>query len=530
MPITNLVSTFDFSTFADKAAGAAGSTIATGTNSVPLIDINGSTWSIVSGVLVGTPSTPFSTNWSRDWATIPSNKIAANQSVYATVTGAKLADVANGSGNKTALGLMLRNSGNSAYILGFSGASQGVTAIYRIVGTTATLVTNGAALTGVNTAHTYELRATANGSAISLSIYDVTAATTVYNVSGTDANLTTGTCGANGWLGSASTSDNTNFTKLVFYDDNVVTTPLTAGTASLTSRSPLKANVNTTAPTNGTGTGYTYQWQVSTDGTTYNNVAGATNASLAYTASSDGIYYLRCNYSDSGAGSATSNVLTLTIAAAYFGLLFVGDSITYGDATGNGTSQLNPTVPDTVASTLGSLFGYRMIDYSNQGHNGAKASDWQPGSGYYNTAIAAGNAFSANLTKRYAVVMFGANEMGASVSKATYKANLLSLINGLISNGYTVILNAPLWSNKTGYQNLSLISQYRDACNELVNGTTILQGDTNGYNYFLNHSSELVDLLHPNQTGAANYGVLIANAIWRSTLSTQAKTRRSLKL
>jgi lysophospholipase L1-like esterase len=51
---------------------------------------------------------------------------------------------------------------------------------------------------------------------------------------------------------------------------------------------------------------------------------------------------------------------------------------------------------------------------------------------------------------------------------------------------------------------------------EVVNGTTILQGDRMAYDYFGTRTSELSDGVHPSATGAQNLGMMWANAIDRA--------------
>lgn len=197
---------------------------------------------------------------------------------------------------------------------------------------------------------------------------------------------------------------------------------------------------------------------------------------------------------------------------------FIGDSIT-ADTPSGGISGGN-TPPQGTALTLSR--GALTVGSNNQGHGGARTSDWLIGSGtgYLTTAMAAFAAAGVRLVH----VMLGTNDCSVAnaVSAATYGANLAAMCASLVGNGYTVLLSYPPYiipgSQSGAFDATSdtRLAAYQAQINNLVNGQTILQGDTRSYLYFLAHQSELgspSDGVHPNVTGCLSLETLWAAAL-----------------
>lgn len=97
---------------------------------------------------------------------------------------------------------------------------------------------------------------------------------------------------------------------------------LTVNTAPAATAQPQAATLcvggNNTFSITATGTGLTYQWQLSTDGgANYNNIAGATNSSYTVSGATAGMnnYRYRCIVSGTCAPALTSNAVILTVVS-----------------------------------------------------------------------------------------------------------------------------------------------------------------------------------------------------------------------
>ena len=303
--------------------------------------------------------------------------------------------------------------------------------------------------------------------------------------------------------------------------------PISPGTASIVSRTLTPSgNITVTSSTGGTPP-YTYQWQTSLDNISFTSITGAVTQSYTYSPGANAIYYLRCICGDSVSASVNSNAFSVVLSSDQIFLGFIGDSITAG------TISPSPPSPTTTNATISTLNSVRITAFSNQGVSGSTTATWTPGQSYYVSALSAFNSASSGIAARYVLIMLGANDCKtiALASKAAYKANILATCNDLINNGYKVILNYPIWCGDTVNRDPSLLSQYASALNELVNGRTILQGDTYGYQYFFQNQGQMnLDTVNPSQVGENNLGSLWAYGIWRAIYSTPYKARHTNKV
>ncbi len=220
-----------------------------------------------------------------------------------------------------------------------------------------------------------------------------------------------------------------------------------------------------------------------------------------------------CEATDSAAQVVTSNIIYGNLWAAPIILGAVGDSILFGYNLSAG--QDPPTI--TVAR-LGRLTKQRRVTLgSNSAVSATTTGDWATDSGGILTT--AESAFvSASVT--VVEIMLGTNDARSGVTAATLASNLTTLITHLLGHVGTLLrvwLHYPPWSPDTiatSLANAKLLSDYKAQIDSLVNGTTIRQGDKLAQEFFAAHVSEFqVDGVHPNATGAADLGLLHANAM-----------------
>lgn len=291
----------------------------------------------------------------------------------------------------------------------------------------------------------------------------------------------------------------------------------TAGTASLSSATDSALNLTCTAASGGTSP-YTYQWHRST---TANFTPGAGNVlsgatSLTYsdtTAAANTTYYYRLRVTDNASATADSKHIAGTLKAAAISIGFVGDSITAGYLLSAGQDP-----PTQVGLLLAKTRTNKSVTISNRGIPAAKTADWLSGGA---NLIAAKVAF-ASAVCTHIHIMLGANDAGAAtlVSAATYGSNLSNICTDLTGAGYKVILSYPTYicdganSGASSAASVALAQSYQAQIDALINGTTILRGDTLAWPYFQDAQSEyLVDQVHPSATGAVSLATMWARAI-----------------
>ncbi|GHV20924.1 hypothetical protein FACS189428_0600 [Clostridia bacterium] len=119
-------------------------------------------------------------------------------------------------------------------------------------------------------------------------------------------------------------------------------------------------------------------------------------------------------------------------------------------------------------------------------------------------------------------IMLGTNDakISENISIDDYKANIETMITSLKNAGIKkIILNEPPYLDITrfssNFDNSSLIKLmgYSVVLGELADGETVIIGDTQTYEYFENHLSELGDGAHPNSLGHQHLGEFRAEAI-----------------
>lgn len=291
----------------------------------------------------------------------------------------------------------------------------------------------------------------------------------------------------------------------------------TSGTASLLSASATTVTVTCGAASGGTPA-YSYQWHRSTTanftpgaGTV---LAGATTLTYADTTAAAGTtYFYKCRVTDNAAQTADSDQIAGTLLAAPISVGFIGDSISYGYGLSAGE---DPCAQAGIL--LAKTRTNKTVTVTNRAINGTKTADWSSGGA---NLIAAKAAF-ASAGATHVHIMLGANDAAAAnlVSAATYLANLSGICSNLTGAGYKVVLSYPTYipaganSNATTAASVALAQSYQAQIDSLINGSTILRGDTLAWQYFQDALSEYqADQTHPTVAGAKSLAAMWARAI-----------------
>ncbi|MDR3125686.1 MAG: GDSL-type esterase/lipase family protein [Candidatus Nomurabacteria bacterium] len=189
-------------------------------------------------------------------------------------------------------------------------------------------------------------------------------------------------------------------------------------------------------------------------------------------------------------------------------LLFVGDSITYGQTNCNyGSSYCRRAASNAVDVEM-SILNREAVNYIeiNMGNSGATASSYLYG---------INEAYLQKLRKyriEIAQIMLGTNDATRGFSVAAYLKNLTGIINELQTAGVkTIIINRPIYNAVSAWQ----LSNYFEGLTGLANNQTIFIGDTAGYDWFRQNSWHLDgggSGFHPDTEGYRVLGELWAAA------------------
>lgn len=217
---------------------------------------------------------------------------------------------------------------------------------------------------------------------------------------------------------------------------------------------------------------------------------------------------------DSGAASDT---VTVTVnpsgpVLTNVSLGFIGDSIW---ALSNGYGSRS--IPQIIGTLLEKTGAIRDVSVTNRAVSGSGAPDWIPSGPYYDSAI---GAFATNNVTHIAY-MLGANDSIGPNDTAfqQFWTNCITpTVNDLVSRGYVILLCYPIWrgDHPSCEARLEFMQTVIDS---LVNGSTILHGDTLGYAWFRAHPEEMDNpLIHCNEIGSESHAAMVAHAIWKRVL------------
>lgn len=285
---------------------------------------------------------------------------------------------------------------------------------------------------------------------------------------------------------------------------------LTLGAVTTTTVAPTSITLACTA-SGGTGT-LTYQWYRSTTADLTpgagNLLAGQTALALADTGlTPNTLYFYKLRVTDSLAVTATTGqyAVSTTADTTALKLGFIGDSISIYTPTEASTTGGTVNPPVVLASSLSIIAGVREVTVVNRAVAGQTSAQWLPGTAQYIAAKAAFIAAGVDTV----FIMVGANDGKNTVATPapTYLANVSATANDLVSSGIRVILNWPTYTVPGSFADdfsaasTARIQGYAAQLYSLINGVTILKGDTLAYSYFATHQNELVDGVHPKVTG-----------------------------
>jgi lysophospholipase L1-like esterase len=306
---------------------------------------------------------------------------------------------------------------------------------------------------------------------------------------------------------------------------------LTAGTASFTSATTSTITLACTAASGGGGS-YTYAWQRSTDAATWASIPGATGLTVTDAPAAQSLpYAYRLRIYD-GTNTIYSNVVWGALAAPSFTIGWIGDSI-WGVLNGGVTTGSNlatQLVPTIAQANLEAIHGPRTVTIANAAISGSHTADWLPaatnGATFgsllaYNTASCYANALACfaasglttNAANQYIMIMLGANDAAEQISQAAYQSNLSAICSALLAAypNTKIILNYP-GVTFPGFD--QYLPPYWYAINALVNGTTILLGDSEFPAFCADNRAQFTESqVHPNLYGSASLGQLYAQAV-----------------
>ena len=222
----------------------------------------------------------------------------------------------------------------------------------------------GVAPTGGNTPYTYQWQNSTDGTTFA-DISGATglnyspaalSATTYYQLVQTSAS----SCGV----------ETTNMVTITVYPDFVVGL-ISADQTICYNTAP--AELTGVAPPGG-NTPYTYQWQNSTDGTTFADISGATSLNYTPAALSATTYYQLVQTSASGCGYATTNMVTITVYPDFVvGSISADQTICFNTApaeltgvapTGGNTPYIYQWQNSTDGTTFADISGATGLNYS----------------------------------------------------------------------------------------------------------------------------------------------------------------------
>jgi hypothetical protein len=236
--------------------------------------------------------------------------------------------------------------------------------------------------------------------------------------------------------------------------------PLTSSAATLTVNTAVAVSVqpanttvcnaaNATFSVTATGTAPTYQWQMSTNGTTYNNISGETASSLTVAAVTLGMNGYKYRVVVTGAapcGSVTSNAATLTVSQPIAAVITpAAPTVCLGSVqtlTASSTSLPQPgiigagTVSNTTTTPFRGFYGGIKVQYL---YTAAELTAL----GYTNgTAITSLGMDITSFTSPYTFNGFtvGMKNTGSSALTATLETGLTTVKN---SSNYTLSGTAP---------------------------------------------------------------------------------------
>jgi lysophospholipase L1-like esterase len=319
------------------------------------------------------------------------------------------------------------------------------------------------------------------------------------------------------------------------YLDNVTiekaAVAITAGRMQLNALGRTAVLVYNEDASAGSGSGYTYQVQRSatSSSTGYSNVGSAAQSQLDTGLTANTNYWYRTLITDSVGTTAYSEVIAVTTVPST-GLVYgcIGDSITQG------AYSRWDNAPPYLMSQLLNAAG-RPSGFYNQGVPGSKSSDW------VNTYLSIFIPRALSLGCDVIQIMLGTNDVDNSVSAATYKTNIASIIASLKAAGFRkIVLHESPYLAAVGFNNASttetvttannLLLAYQTKLDELVDNVTVFRGSTGTWDYYQANQDMLTDGVHMTEDGQTPLATQWAIAETAATVSSTSGGSRSLSI
>jgi lysophospholipase L1-like esterase len=195
------------------------------------------------------------------------------------------------------------------------------------------------------------------------------------------------------------------------------------------------------------------------------------------------------------------------------GIALIGDSVTYG-----ATITTPPDIYYGSAITRGKT-GLPAIVY-NHGVSSTTTADWVNSTN--SASLASVISYLQSQRVRIASILLGSNDAKTAgrISIANHKSNIATICSALNAAGVTVILNRPpyLVPGSFGAWDQAAVTTYLpgywEAQLSLINGQTILLGDTQGYDLIASDpTNRTTDGAHPTQAFSKILFQMHANAL-----------------
>lgn len=215
-------------------------------------------------------------------------------------------------------------------------------------------------------------------------------------------------------------------------------------------------------------------------------------------------------------------------------LLFIGNSITYGDQLSDPATQAPPIICRALVEEATGL----TTNVYNGGHCGITTWGYLPGREDFTQLVNKALEFrTQNNGRIYICIMLGTNDSactateGAPVSNNTYGNNMRTIINTLNSSipDCKILLNYPLWYSSTTYNGAMYLQEGQDRLHgyypvlDAIAGEydNVYPGRRDVWEFFKNNQNLFTNemgnagcfYLHPNAEGARVLGGIWANSL-----------------
>jgi hypothetical protein len=215
-------------------------------------------------------------------------------------------------------------------------------------------------------------------------------------------------------------------------------------------------------------------------------------------------------------GAAFSRMEVYDVSAAYSRgripedtWFFMGDSITAFWVNRADTSGTPPLFTNDTTCSLPCFANW--ISYGDTNYFPSIVDAGIGGTTSDNGLVSLPQYLIDNPDYYYWALDYGANDAaGNTTNTATYQYNMQQMINMLLANGRMPVIPHINYACDGGHNGVPYFNAVID---ELVATNHILAGP-DVYSYFINHTNEYVDCLHPNALGMRDYNLLWAQAMF----------------